>query len=150
MVYNDIKILSNKERAMKKRLVVTVIMMSVVALIFCQAVVAADPVKEAKDAYTQFVKAAKANKVEAVKKLMTKDALNDIEKDNALDLFILMHADIKPETIKAAKAEVKGPMVVLSIEQVEKTKEGTSSTSMKAYMVKDGGQWKLGKPDGAK
>ncbi len=135
---------------MKTRLVISVIMLSVAALIFCQAAVAADPVKEAKDAYSQFVKAAKANKVDAAKKLLTKDALSDLEKDNMLDFFLGMHADIKPETIKAAQAEVKGSMVVLKIEQKEKTKEGTSSTSTKAYMVKEGGQWKVGKPSGAK
>lgn len=134
---------------MKKRLMVAVIMLSA-ALIFCQAAVAADPVKEAKDAYAQFVKAAKAKKVEAAKKLLAKDALSDLEKDNMVDLFIDLQADIKPESIKAAKAEVKGSMVILKIEQVEKTKEGSSSTSMTVYMVKEGGQWKVGKPEGAR
>ncbi len=135
---------------MKTRVMTAVIMMSAAALIFCHSAVAADPVKEAKDSYVQFVKAAKANKVDACKKLLTKDALSDLEKDNMLDLFMTMQADIKPETIKAAKAEVKGSMVIINIEQKEKTKDGTSSMSMKAYMVKDGGQWKVGKPEGAK
>ncbi len=135
---------------MKTRLMTAVIMLSVAAFVFCQAAVAADPVRDAKDAYSQFVKAAKANKVDAAKKLLAKDALSDLEKDNALDLFIGMQADIKPETIKAAKAEVKGSMVVLKIEQKEKTKEGTFSSSMTVYMVKEGGQWKVGKPEGAK
>jgi predicted lipid-binding transport protein (Tim44 family) len=135
---------------MKLRLMVTVIIMSVVALILCQAAVAADPVKDAKNAYAQFVKAAKADKIDAAKKLLTKEALNDLEKDNALDMFIAMQADIKPETIEAAKAEVKGSTVVLKIEQVEKTKDGTTSSRATVYMVKEGGQWKVGKPEGVR
>jgi predicted lipid-binding transport protein (Tim44 family) len=144
------KILRKEEKAMKTRLMVAAIIMSVAALIFCQAAVAADPVKDAKDAYAQFVKAAKANKVDAAKKLLAKDALSDLEKDKAVDLFLAMQADITPATIKAAKAEVKGSMVVLKIEQVEKTKEGTVSSKATVYMVKEGGQWKVGKPEGAK
>jgi predicted lipid-binding transport protein (Tim44 family) len=135
---------------MKPRLMVAAIMLSVVALIFCQAAFAADPVSDAKDAYAQFVEAAKAKNADAARKLLAKDALSDLEKENALDLFIDMQADIKPETIKAAKAEVKGPMVVLKIVQEEKTNEGSSSTSMTVYMVKEDGQWKVGKPEGAK
>lgn len=134
---------------MKTRLTFAVIMLSVAALIFSQAALGADPVKEAKDAYAQFVKAAKANKVDACKKLLAKDALSDLEKDKALDFFIGMHAEIKPETIKAAKAEVKGSRVVLKIVQEEKTKEGTSTSSMTVHMVKEDGQWKVGKPEGA-
>lgn len=135
---------------MKTRLMIVSVMLSVVALVFCQSAVAADPVKEAKDAYAQLVRLAKANKIDAAKKLLTKDALSDLEKDKMVDLFIGMQADIKPETIKAAKAEVKGSMVILKIEQVEKTKEGTSSTSTTIYMVKENGQWKVGKPEGAR
>ncbi|MDA8432032.1 MAG: nuclear transport factor 2 family protein [Nitrospiraceae bacterium] len=135
---------------MKRRLAVAVLILSVVALIFGQAAVAADSVKDAKAAYSQFVKAAKAKKMEEVKKLLAKDALSDLEKDNMLDLFTEMQAEIKPETIKAAKADVTGSMVVLKIEQVEKTKEGTSTTKMTVYMVKEGGKWKVGKPEGAK
>ena len=135
---------------MKTRLMIAIVMLSVATLMFFQTAVAADPVKEAKDAYSQFVKAAKANKVEAAKKLLAKDALSDLEKDKAVDIFISFNADVKPETIKAAKAEMKGSMVVLKIEQVEKTKDGTSSSSMTIYMVKEGGQWKVGKPEDAK
>ena len=134
---------------MKTSLVVAAIMLSV-ALVFAQSAVAADPVKEAKDAYGEFVKAAKANDVAAAKKLLAKDALSDLEKDNMLDFFMAIHSDITPQTIKAAKAEVKGSMVVLKIEQVEKTKEGTSSSKTTVYMVKEGGKWKVGKPEGAK
>jgi predicted lipid-binding transport protein (Tim44 family) len=133
---------------MKLRLFVTLITMSFAALILYQTPLAADPVKEAKNAYTQFVKAAKADKVDVAKKLLTKDALQDLEKDQALEMFVAMQADIKPETIKAAKAEVKGATVILKIEQVEKTKEGTTSSKMTVYMVNDGGQWKVGKPEG--
>ncbi len=135
---------------MKTRLTLAVIMLSVAALIFCQAAIASDLVKEAKDAYVQFVKAAKAKKVDEAKKLLAKDALSDLEKDNAVDFFIDMHADITPDTIKAAKAEVKGSTVVLKIEQVEKTKEGSFSTNATVYMVKENGSWKVGKPEGAK
>jgi hypothetical protein len=135
---------------MKTRLSVTVLILSVAASIFCQSAVAADPVREAKDAYAKFVKVAKAKKIEEAKKLLAKDALRDLEKDDMLDLFIDMQADVKPETIEAAKADVKGSMVVLKIEQVEKTKEGTLSTKMTAYMVKEDGQWKVGKPDDAR
>jgi predicted lipid-binding transport protein (Tim44 family) len=149
-VYTFIKILDTRGGVMKIRFIVAAIILSVVALIFCQAAVAADPVKEAKNAYAQFVKTAKANEVEAAKKLIAKDALSDLEKDKAVDLFIAMQADITPETIKAAKAEVKGSMVVLKIEQVEKSKEGTVSSKATVYMVNEGGQWKVGKPAGAK
>lgn len=135
---------------MKTRLAVVSVMLSVAALIFCQSAVAADPVKEAKDAYTQLVKLAKANKIDAARKLLTKDALSDLEKDKMVEFFIEMQADIKPETIKAAKAEVKGSMVVIRIEQVEKTKEGTSTSKTTIYMVKENGQWKVGKPGGAR
>lgn len=133
---------------MKLRLMVTVIIMSFVALFLCQTAVAGDPVKDAKNAYTQFVTAAKANNSDAVKKLLTKEALDDLEKNGAFDLFIGMQADIRPETIEAAKAEVKGSTVVLTIEQVEKTKEGTTTSKGKIYMVKEGGQWKVTKPEG--
>jgi len=135
---------------MKTRLTIAVIILSVTSLIFCQAAIAADPVKDAKDAYAEFVKAAKAKKVDEARKLLAKDALSDLEKDNAVDLFMDMHADITPETIKAAKAEVKGSMVVLKIEQVEKTKEGSLSTNATVYMVKEDGRWKVGKPEDAK
>ena len=90
---------------MKLRLMVTVITMSFVALFLCQAAVAADLVKDAKNAYAQFVKAAKADNIAAVKKLLTKEALDDLEKNNALDFFIAVQADIKPETIEAANAD---------------------------------------------
>ena len=135
---------------MKLRLMVTVITMSFVALFLCQAAVAADLVKDAKNAYAQFVKAAKADNIAAVKKLLTKEALDDLEKNNALDFFIAVQADIKPETIEAANAEVKGSTVVLKIEQVEKTKEGTATSRATVYMVKEGGQWKVGKPEGVR
>jgi predicted lipid-binding transport protein (Tim44 family) len=135
---------------MKTRLTIAVIILSVTSLIFCQAAIAADPVKDAKDAYAEFVKAAKAKKVDEARNLLAKDALSDLEKDNAVDLFMDMHADITPETIKAAKAEVKGSMVVLKIEQVEKTKEGSLSTNATVYMVKEDGRWKVGKPEDAK
>jgi predicted lipid-binding transport protein (Tim44 family) len=135
---------------MKTRRTVAAIILFLAALIVSHAAIAADPVKDAKDAYAQFVKAAKAKKMEEVKKLLAKEALSDLEKDNMLDLFADMQADVKPETIEAAKSEVKGSMVVLKIEQVEKTKEGTLSTKMTVYMVKEGGQWKVGKPEGAK
>jgi hypothetical protein len=148
-MYNWLKY-ANKGGAMKTGRTVYAIVLSLAALIFCHAAVAADDVKDAKDAYAQFVGAAKARKIEEVKKLLTKDALRDLEKDQMLDLFIDMQADIKPETIKAAKAESKGPMVVLKIDQVEKTKEGTFSTAMTVYMVKEDGQWKVGKPEGTK
>ena len=135
---------------MKLRLMVTVITMSFAALFLCQAAVAADLVKDAKNAYAQFVKAAKADNIAAVKKLLTKEALDDLEKNNALDFFIAVQADIKPETIEAANAEVKGSTVVLKIEQVEKTKEGTATSRATVYMVKEGGQWKVGKPEGVR
>ena len=135
---------------MKLRLMVTVITMSFVVLFLCQAAVAADLVKDAKNAYAQFVKAAKADNIAAVKKLLTKEALDDLEKNNALDFFIAVQADIKPETIEAANAEVKGSTVVLKIEQVEKTKEGTATSRATVYMVKEGGQWKVGKPEGVR
>ena len=135
---------------MKLRLMVTVITMSFVVLFLCQAAVAADLVKDAKNAYAQFVKAAKADNTDAVKKLLTKEALDDLEKNNALDFFIAVQADIKPETIEAANAEVKGSTVVLKIEQVEKTKEGTATSRATVYMVKEGGQWKVGKPEGVR
>lgn len=135
---------------MKTRRYVTVIILSVAAMIVCQAAFAADPINDAKDAYMQFVKAAKDNAIDAAKKLLAKGALMDLEKEQIVDLFIVMHSDIKPETIRGAKAEVKGSMVVIEIEQVEKTKEGTSSTKSTVYMVKEGGQWKVGKPEGAR
>lgn len=135
---------------MGTRLMLVSVMLSVAAMIFCQSAVAADPVKEAKDAYAQLVKLAKANKIDAAKKLLTKDAQSDLEKNKMVELFIEMQADIKPETIKAAKAEVKGSMVTLKIEQVEKTKDGTSSTKTTIYMIKENGQWKVGRPEGAK
>ena len=135
---------------MKLRLMVTVITTSFAALFLCQAAVAADLVKDAKNAYAQFVKAAKADNIAAVKKLLTKEALDDLEKNNALDFFIAVQADIKPETIEAANAEVKGSTVVLKIEQVEKTKEGTATSRATVYMVKEGGQWKVGKPEGVR
>jgi predicted lipid-binding transport protein (Tim44 family) len=135
---------------MRTCLTIAIIILSAAAVIFCQAAIAADPVKDAKDAYAQFVKAAKAQKTDEAKNLLAKDALSDLEKDNAVDFFIDMHADITPETIKAAKAEVKGSMVVLKIEQVEKTKEGSFSTNATVYMIKEDGRWKVGKPEGAK
>jgi predicted lipid-binding transport protein (Tim44 family) len=134
----------------KKRLVVALFILSAAALIFLRPAVAADPVTEAKDAYAQFVQAAKADNVEAVKKLLTKDALSDLEKQGALDFFIAVNAEITPQTIKAAKAAMKGSMVVLKIEQTEKTKDSTSTSKTTIYMVKEGGQWKVGKPEGAK
>ena len=134
---------------MKTRIVVAIIILSA-ALFLSSTAIAADPVKEAKDAYAQFVKAAKTNNIEAAKKLLTKDALSDLEKDNMLDLFMAMNSDITPQTISASKAEVKGSMVVLKIEQVEKSKEGTSSTKTTVYLMKEGGKWKVGKPEGAK
>jgi predicted lipid-binding transport protein (Tim44 family) len=134
---------------MKKRLVVALLMLSA-ALIFSHSAVAADPVKEAKDAYAQFVQAAKADNIEAAKKLLTEDALSDLEKQGALDFFIAVNADITPQSINAAKAEMKGSMVILKIEQTEKTKDSTSTSKATIYMVKEGGQWKVGKPAGAK
>jgi hypothetical protein len=147
--YNIIINFNNKEKTMKTRLLVALIILSV-ALVLPHSAVAADPVKEAKDAYAQFVKAAKTNNVEAARKLLTKDALSDLDKDNMLDFFMAMHSEITPQTIAASKAEVKGPMVVLKIEQVEKSKEGTSTSKTTVYMMKEGGKWKVGKPEGAK
>ena len=135
---------------MKARLTIAVLILSVFALVFSQAAVAADSVKDAKAAYSNFVKVAKAKKMEEVKKLLAKDALSDLEEKGMLDFFVEMQAEVKPETIKAAKAEVRGSMVVLKIEQVEKSKEGTATTKMTVYMVKEGNQWKVGKPEGAK
>ena len=131
---------------MKNSLLFAVILMSVATFVFFKTAAADDTVKDAKDVYTQFVKAAKSKKIEVAKKFLAKDALTDLEKDNAVDFFIAMQADIKPETIKAAKAEMKGAMVVLDIKQVEKGKDGSSSTSMTVFMVKENGQWKVGKP----
>ena len=131
---------------MKNSLLFAVILMSVATFVFFKTAAADDTVKDAKDVYTQFVKAAKSKKIEVAKKFLAKDALTDLEKDNTVDFFIAMQADIKPETIKAAKAEMKGAMVVLDIKQVEKGKDGSSSTSMTVFMVKENGQWKVGKP----
>ena len=135
---------------MKRRLVIALLMLSAAALIFSHSAVAADPVTEAKDAYAQFVQAAKTDNVEAAKKLLTKDALSDLEKQGALDFFIAMNAEITQQTIKAAKTEMKGTMVILKIEQKEEAKDSTSTTKTTIYMVKEDGQWKVGKPEGAK
>ncbi len=135
---------------MRKQLAILSILLAFFMFLSCQNAQAEDPVKDAKEAYAKFVKAAKANNVVEAKKYIAKNALADIEKDGALDLFLAMHADITPETIKAAKADVKGGVVILKIEQVEKTKDGTSSTSTTVYMVKEGGQRKIGMPEGAK
>jgi hypothetical protein len=50
----------------------------------------------------------------------------------------------------AAKAEVKGSMAVLPIEQKVKEKEGYVTTETTVYMVKEDGQWKIGSPEDAK
>jgi len=129
---------------MKRHIAVIGVVLTFLFFVVCQNVRAEDPVKDAKAAYAKFVKAAKANKTAEAKKYIAKDALKELEKDGVLDMFIQAQADINPN---AAQAEVKGNRVILKIEEKQTTKDGSFSTSFTAYMVKEDGQWKLGKPE---
>jgi len=129
---------------MKKHVAVLGVVLAFFFFAVCQNVCAEDPVKDAKAAYAKFVKAAKANKTAEAKKYIAKDALKELEKDGVLDMFLAVQGDINPN---ASKAEVKGNRVILKIEEKQTTKDSSYSTSFTAYMVKEDGQWKLGKPE---
>jgi len=139
--------MKNKETIMKKHIAVLGAVLAVFFFAVCQNVYAEDPVKDAKAAFTKFVKAAKAKNTAEAKKYIAKDALKELEKDGMLDMFLEVQADTNPN---AAKAEVKGNRVILKIDEKKTTKDGSYSTSFTAYMVKEDGQWKLGKPEGKK
>ncbi len=132
---------------MKKHIFVLGVFFALFFFAASQNVLAEDPAKDAKAAYAKFVEAAKANNIDEAKKYISKDALNELEKEGMFDLFIEMQADINPDL---AKSEVKGNRVILKIEEKKTTKDGTYSISVTGYMLKEDGQWKLGRPEESK
>jgi preprotein translocase subunit SecA len=129
---------------MKRYLAIFSIVLAFFIFTGCQNVKTEDPAKAAKASLANFIKAAKEKNVDEAKKYLSKDALQELEKEGMLDMVLQVWGELNPD---AFKAEVKPDRVILKMEEVEKTKEGTSTTAVTIHMVKEDGQWKIGKPE---
>jgi hypothetical protein len=132
-----------KEVTMKKILSTAFVVCCLVSAFIILPVSAADPGVEAKAVFAKLVKAAKAKNVEKFKSYIVKADLREMEKDGMVELMMEMIADDKPELYTA---EVKGDRAILKKEITKKTKDGTSTEKSTVHMVKESGQWKMGKP----
>jgi hypothetical protein len=130
---------------MRKHLAVFGIFFTFFIFLICQNVQAEDPVKEAKDAFSKFAKAAKAKKLDAAKKYIAKNALEELEKEGMLDMMIELWSELNPNAFKVESESSE--RVIFKMQQKETTKEGTMTTSATVNMIKEDGQWKISKPE---
>lgn len=104
--------------------------------------------KEARAAFVQLVDAAKKKQVDKFKALIAKADLGEMEamekeRPGMLDFMMGMLGADDP---KQFKAEVKPDRVTFVKKVTQKGPSGESTETATVTMVRDGGQWKFGKP----
>ena len=128
---------------MKKQAVGIGIILILFILVYCQPARAEDPEKEARAVFVKLVQAAKANNQEEFKSYIAQKDLKEMEKEGFVEVMMALVAEENPESFTA---EVKGEQVIFSKQTKIDTPEDKSSGKTSVYMVKEGGQWKFGKP----
>jgi hypothetical protein len=108
-----------------------------------QNVKAEDAEKEARAFFAKLVKAAKAKNAAEFKSYIAKADLQEMEKEGWVDMMMELVAEEDPG---AFTAEVKKDRVVFKKELKVDTAEEKSTQKTTVTMIKDGGQWKFGKP----
>lgn len=102
-----------------------------------------DRAMAAKNAFANLVKAAKESNLEEARKYFSKAVLKELEETGQLAMSVSMLADMNFDN---PEAEAKGDKVILTKKHDEKVEGGGSaSTSLFVTMVKEDGQWKVGK-----
>lgn len=104
---------------------------------------AGDPEKEAREVFVKLVRAAKAgNKAEFKSYIAAKD-LREMEQEGFVDMMMEFVAEEKPEQFRA---EVKQDRVIFRKETKVDTPEEKSTGKTTVYMIREGSEWKFGKP----
>jgi hypothetical protein len=128
---------------MKKQAVWISIILGLCVLGYYKPAQAEDPEKEARAAFTNLVKAAKADNQAEFKSYIVQKNLQEMEKEGFVEVMMTLMAEENPESFTA---EVKGDQVIFSKQSKIDTPEEKSSGKTSVYMVKEKGQWKFGKP----
>jgi hypothetical protein len=128
---------------MKKQAVWLGIILGLFILGCYQPAQAEDPEKEARAAFANLVKAAKANNQAEFKSYIVQKDLQEMEKEGFVEVMMALVAEENPESFTA---EVKGNQAIFSKQTKIDTPEEKSSGKTSVYMVKEKGQWKFGKP----
>ncbi|EFK96526.1 secreted protein [sediment metagenome] len=134
---------------MKRHLILLSLFLSVCSLLLLgsQAVTADDAEKEARAVFVKMVAAAKAGNTAEFKSYLTKEDLTEMEQQGMVDLMMMMMAGEDPEQFRA---EVNGDRAEFKKEVKESSGGGNSTSTTTVHMLKEGGQWKFGKPKAPK
>ncbi len=130
---------------MKRNLILLGVFLSLCSLLLYQSqpVQADDGVKEARAVFVKMVNAAKASNTAEFKSCLTKEDLKEMEQQGFVDLMMMMMAGENPEEFTA---EVNGDRIEFKKEIKRSSGEGNSTETTTVHMMKEGGQWKFGKP----
>ena len=128
---------------MKKQALGIGIILILFILGYYQPARAEDPEKEARGVFVKLVQAAKANNQEEFKSYIAQKDLKEMEKEGFVEVMMALVAEENPESFTA---EVKGEQVVFKKEIKVDAPEEKSTQKTTVYMIKEGGQWKFGKP----
>jgi hypothetical protein len=130
---------------MKRHLILLGVLLSLCSLLVCQSqlVQADDAEKEARAVFVKMVSAAKAGNTAEFKSYLTKEDLMEMEQQGFVDLMMMMMAGENPEQFNA---DVNGDRIEFKKEVERSSGEGNSTETTTVHMMKEGGQWKFGKP----
>jgi hypothetical protein len=111
--------------------------------LFLQPIWAADPVEEARGAFTEMVAAAKAANIDQFKSHILPKDLAEMEKEGATRMVMMMWAKDDPAIFNA---EVNSDYILFTHEIKEESPNSSMTMRKEAYMFKYKGQWKFGTP----
>jgi hypothetical protein len=126
-----------------KSIVVAFFILAALIISSSQNAKAEDAQKEARAVFAKLVQAAKDKNTAEFKSYIAKTDLQEMEKEGWVEMMMELVAEEDP---RAFTAEVKKDQVVFKKEIKVDTAEEKSTQKTTVHMIKDGGQWKFGKP----
>ncbi|HBD08160.1 MAG TPA: hypothetical protein DCZ69_07835 [Syntrophobacteraceae bacterium] len=128
---------------MKRLWILFGMLLTLCSLILTQPVQADEAEKEARAVFVKMVNAAKASNSAEFKTFISQEDLKEMDAEGFTDMMMMMMAGENPEQFKA---DVKGDQIVFTKEVKQSGGGGNSTETTTVHMIKEGGQWKFGKP----
>lgn len=111
--------------------------------LFLQPIWGADPVEEARGVFTEIVTVAKASNLDGFKSYILPKDLDEMEKEGATRMVMMMLAEDDPAVFNA---EVADGYILFTHEIKEEGPDSSMTMNKQVYMIKHEGQWKFGTP----